>query len=132
MSAPSVTITSRANRRSACRSRSAGWPLKECITGGSARPCKALYRANVAAVTAYFARAQRGPAANLTADTFVQAITSFATFDPRLAGRAGGLDVQTAAATVAVAFAGRFVRRPANLDGREDGGFPIPAVDSGM
>jgi DNA-directed RNA polymerase specialized sigma24 family protein len=46
---------------------------------------EALYRANVAAVTAYFARRSADPqtVADLTADTFVQAITSFATFDPR-------------------------------------------------
>jgi RNA polymerase sigma-70 factor (ECF subfamily) len=44
-----------------------------------------LYRANVAAVTAYFARRSSQPqiVADLTADTFVQAITTFATFDPR-------------------------------------------------
>jgi RNA polymerase sigma-70 factor, ECF subfamily len=46
---------------------------------------EALYRANVAAVTAYFARRSADPqtVADLTADTFVQVITSFATFDPR-------------------------------------------------
>ena len=46
---------------------------------------EALYRANVAAVTAYFARRSAEPqtVADLTADTFVQAITSFATFDLR-------------------------------------------------
>lgn len=46
---------------------------------------EALYRANVAAVTAYFARRSADPqtVADLTADTFVAAITSFATFDPR-------------------------------------------------
>ncbi len=44
-----------------------------------------LYRANVATVTAYFARRSADPqtVADLTADTFAQAITSFATFDPR-------------------------------------------------
>src|ERR1700728_3009166 len=44
-----------------------------------------LYRANVTAVTAYFARRSADPqtVADLTADTFTQAITSFATFDPR-------------------------------------------------
>src|SRR6201997_321233 len=46
---------------------------------------EALYRANVAAVTAYFARRSADPqtVADLTADTFVAVITSFATFDPR-------------------------------------------------
>jgi RNA polymerase sigma-70 factor (ECF subfamily) len=44
-----------------------------------------LYRANVGAVTAFFARRSGEPqtVADLTADTFVEAITSFATFDPR-------------------------------------------------
>jgi len=44
-----------------------------------------LYRANVAAVTGYFARRSADPqtVADLTSDTFVQVITSFATFDPR-------------------------------------------------
>src|SRR5579863_7017025 len=44
-----------------------------------------LYRTNVAAVTAYFARRSAEPqtVADLTADTFVQAITSFSTFDSR-------------------------------------------------
>jgi RNA polymerase sigma factor (sigma-70 family) len=44
-----------------------------------------LYRANIAAVTAYFARRSAEPqtVADLTADTFVEAITSFGTFDPR-------------------------------------------------
>jgi RNA polymerase sigma-70 factor (ECF subfamily) len=46
---------------------------------------EALYRANVAAVTAYFARRSTDPqtVADLTSDTFVQVITSYATFDPR-------------------------------------------------
>jgi RNA polymerase sigma factor (sigma-70 family) len=44
-----------------------------------------LYRANVDAVTGYFARRAADPhvVADLTADTFVAAITSFGTFDPR-------------------------------------------------
>ena len=44
-----------------------------------------LYRANVDAVTAYFARRSTDPqvVADLTADTFVAAITGFASFDPR-------------------------------------------------
>jgi RNA polymerase sigma-70 factor (ECF subfamily) len=43
-----------------------------------------LYRAEVDAVTAYFARRSADPqtVADLTADTFVQVITSFAGFDP--------------------------------------------------
>lgn len=45
---------------------------------------EALYRANVGAVTACFARRSAEPqtVADLTADTLVQAITSFSTFDP--------------------------------------------------
>lgn len=52
---------------------------------GAVAEFEALYRANVAVVTAYFARRSADPqtVADLTADTFVQAITSFATFDPR-------------------------------------------------
>ena len=44
-----------------------------------------LYRANVEAVMAYFARRSGDPhvVADLTADTFVAAITSFEAFDPR-------------------------------------------------
>jgi RNA polymerase sigma factor (sigma-70 family) len=43
-----------------------------------------LYRANVDAVTAYFARRSRDPhvVADLTADTFVAVIAAFGTFDP--------------------------------------------------
>jgi RNA polymerase sigma factor (sigma-70 family) len=43
-----------------------------------------VYRAHVREVTAYFARRTAEPqtVADLTADTFVRAITSFATFDP--------------------------------------------------
>jgi RNA polymerase sigma factor (sigma-70 family) len=52
---------------------------------GAVAEFEALYRANVAAVTAYFARRSAEPqtVADLTADTFVAAIASFATFDPR-------------------------------------------------
>lgn len=44
-----------------------------------------LYRSHVDAVTAYFARRATDPqtVADLTADTFVEAITSFGSFDPR-------------------------------------------------
>ena len=44
-----------------------------------------MYRANIDAVTAYFARRTTDPqtVADLTADTFVEAITSYSTFDPR-------------------------------------------------
>jgi RNA polymerase sigma factor (sigma-70 family) len=51
---------------------------------GAATGFEQLYRANVAAVTAYFARRTADPhvVADLTADTFVTAITSFGSFDP--------------------------------------------------
>jgi RNA polymerase sigma-70 factor (ECF subfamily) len=51
---------------------------------GAAAEFERLYRANVAAVTAYFARRSADPhvVADLTADTFVTAITGFGSFDP--------------------------------------------------
>jgi RNA polymerase sigma factor (sigma-70 family) len=51
---------------------------------GLAAEFEQIYRAHVQQVTAYFARRTADPqtVADLTADTFVQAITSFATFDP--------------------------------------------------
>jgi RNA polymerase sigma factor (sigma-70 family) len=53
-------------------------------TDGAAAEFERLYRANVEAVTAYFARRSADPhvVADLTADTFVTAITSFGSFDP--------------------------------------------------
>jgi RNA polymerase sigma factor (sigma-70 family) len=61
------------------------------VTGGHAAAVGAageferLYRANVDAVTAYFARRTDDPhlVADLTADTFVEVITGFGSFDPR-------------------------------------------------
>jgi RNA polymerase sigma factor (sigma-70 family) len=52
---------------------------------GAVAEFEVLYRANVAVVTAYFARRSADPhaVADLTADTFVQALTPFATFDAR-------------------------------------------------
>jgi len=46
---------------------------------------EAIYRANVAGITAFFARRCQEPqtVADLTSETFVQAIASLATFDPR-------------------------------------------------
>lgn len=43
-----------------------------------------VYRAQVGAVTSFFARRSRDPqtVADLTSDTFVEAMTSFGTFDP--------------------------------------------------
>lgn len=51
---------------------------------GAAAEFERLYRANVEAVTAYFARRSADPhvVADLTADTFVTAITSVGSFDP--------------------------------------------------
>ena len=52
---------------------------------GATAEFERLYRANVEAVTAYFARRSAEPqvVADLTADTFVAVITSFKSFDPR-------------------------------------------------
>jgi RNA polymerase sigma factor (sigma-70 family) len=52
---------------------------------GATAEFERLYRANVDAVTAYFARRSADPhvVADLTADTFVAVITGFGSFDPR-------------------------------------------------
>lgn len=52
-----------------------------------------LYRTQVDAITTYFARRTFDPqtVADLTADTFVQAITSFGSFDPRRGSARGWL-----------------------------------------
>jgi RNA polymerase sigma-70 factor (ECF subfamily) len=52
-----------------------------------------FYRAQVDAITAYFARRSSDPqtVADLTADTFVEAIASFKSFDPRRGGARGWL-----------------------------------------
>jgi RNA polymerase sigma factor (sigma-70 family) len=52
---------------------------------GATAEFERLYRANVEAVTAYFARRSADPhvVADLTADTFVAVITNFGSFDPR-------------------------------------------------
>jgi RNA polymerase sigma-70 factor (ECF subfamily) len=65
------------------RSTSAG--AGTCTGTGAAAEFERLYRANVAAVTAYFARRSADPhvVADLTADTFVAVITNFGSFDPR-------------------------------------------------
>jgi RNA polymerase sigma factor (sigma-70 family) len=51
---------------------------------GAAGEFERIYRANVDAVTAYFARRTDDPnlVADLTADTFVEVITGFGSFDP--------------------------------------------------
>lgn len=52
---------------------------------GATAEFERLYRANVEAVTAYFARRSADPhvVADLTADTFVAVITQIGSFDPR-------------------------------------------------
>jgi len=54
--------------------------------GAAAAEFERLYRSHVDVVTAFFARRSEDPqtVADLTADTFVQVIMSFGTFDPRL------------------------------------------------
>ena len=54
-------------------------------SAGATAEFERLYRANVAAVTAYFARRSADPhvVADLTADTFVAVISNFESFDPR-------------------------------------------------
>jgi RNA polymerase sigma factor (sigma-70 family) len=53
-------------------------------TGGLVGEFEAVYRAEFGRVTAFFARRERDPqaVADLTADTFVAAMTSFGAFDP--------------------------------------------------
>jgi RNA polymerase sigma factor (sigma-70 family) len=64
-------------------SQQGGTPA-ESAREGAAAEFERLYRANVDAVTAYFARRSEDPhvVADLTADTFVTVITSFGSFDP--------------------------------------------------
>jgi RNA polymerase sigma factor (sigma-70 family) len=52
---------------------------------GATAEFERIYRANVDAVTAYFARRSTDPhiVADLTADTFVAVITGFGSFDPK-------------------------------------------------
>ncbi len=58
---------------------------RRAVSTGTAGEFERLYRANVDAVTAYFARRTSDPhlIADLTADTFVEVITGFGSFDPR-------------------------------------------------
>jgi RNA polymerase sigma factor (sigma-70 family) len=69
--------------RTATTSQAAGTGARGAGDGAAAE-FERLYRANVEAVTAYFARRSADPhvVADLTADTFVTAITSFGSFDP--------------------------------------------------
>ncbi len=66
-------------------------PDQSPTPSGPHKEFEQLYRAHVDAITAYFARRSGDPqtVADLTADAFVQAITSFGSFDPkRGSGRA--------------------------------------------
>jgi RNA polymerase sigma factor (sigma-70 family) len=65
--------------------RAAAEVAERSADAGAAAEFERLYRANVDAVTAYFARRTTDPqlVADLTADTFVTVITSFESFDPR-------------------------------------------------
>jgi RNA polymerase sigma-70 factor (ECF subfamily) len=58
---------------------------EQTAASSAATEFERLYRANVDAVTAYFARRTADPqlVADLTADTFVAVITGFKSFDPR-------------------------------------------------
>jgi RNA polymerase sigma-70 factor (ECF subfamily) len=64
--------------------RPAAEVAERTVDAGAAAQFERLYRANVDAVTAYFARRTTDPqlVADLTADTFVTVITSFESFDP--------------------------------------------------
>jgi RNA polymerase sigma factor (sigma-70 family) len=70
-----------AERTAARQARGTGAPD---AGDGAAAEFERLYRANVEAVMAYFARRSADPhvVADLTADTFVTAITGFGSFDP--------------------------------------------------
>ena len=58
---------------------------RSAADAGATAEFERIYRANVEAVTAYFARRSADPhvVADLTADTFVGVITHFGSFDPR-------------------------------------------------
>jgi RNA polymerase sigma-70 factor (ECF subfamily) len=58
---------------------------EQAAGAGAAAEFERVYRANVDAVNAYFARRTADPqlVADLTADTFVAVITHFGSFDPR-------------------------------------------------
>lgn len=60
-------------------------PKTESPHSGLLGEFERVYRSEVGPVTAYFARRTRDPqtVADLTADTFVEAMRSFASFDPR-------------------------------------------------
>jgi RNA polymerase sigma-70 factor (ECF subfamily) len=60
-------------------------PTNGRVSGTSLSDFEAAYRANVASITAYFARRHREPqeVADLVSETFVEAIGSFGGFDPR-------------------------------------------------
>jgi RNA polymerase sigma factor (sigma-70 family) len=70
--------------KTATTSQAGGTAVRSAGDGATAE-FERLYRANVDAVTAYFARRSAEPqvVADLTADTFVAVIASFESFDPR-------------------------------------------------
>jgi RNA polymerase sigma factor (sigma-70 family) len=73
-------------QKTATPSQGAGTGERDANPGeGATAEFERFYRANVEAVTAYFARRSADPhvVADLTADTFVAVITSFGSFDPR-------------------------------------------------
>ncbi len=65
--------------------RPAARASEDTAGAGAAAEFERVYRANVGAVSAYFARRTADPqlVADLTADTFVAVITHFGSFDPR-------------------------------------------------
>jgi RNA polymerase sigma factor (sigma-70 family) len=69
----------------AAATRPAGRAAGQSADDGAIGAFERLYRANVDAVTAYFARRSADPhvVADLTADTFVAVISGFESFDPR-------------------------------------------------
>jgi RNA polymerase sigma factor (sigma-70 family) len=82
-----------------------------------------LYRANVDAVTAFFARRTADPqaVADLTADTFVAVITSIATFDPgKGTARAWVFGIARRVYAAHCEAAGQQQRKLVRLAGRRD------------
>jgi RNA polymerase sigma factor (sigma-70 family) len=71
--------------RTAAASRPEAGAADRTVGGGAIAEFERLYRANVEAVMAYFARRSGDPqvVADLTEDTFVAVITSLEAFDPR-------------------------------------------------
>lgn len=70
--------------REASTSQPTGTVRPQPVPTGAAAEFDTIYRANVGPVTGFFARRSHDPqvVADLTSETFVEAISSFATFDP--------------------------------------------------